>query len=120
MKVASRKVYILELPSGAYAIADPGGLEVDRGEAIGFENQTANDAALFIAEENVLVEAHPLTGVLLPRGAVTPFTVASDAEPGAHEYQVLVTLRSGRRVFAVGSSTPRIIIRPPTQVSMSV
>ncbi|HOC42532.1 MAG TPA: hypothetical protein PKJ99_05860 [Thermoanaerobaculales bacterium] len=113
MQVTGRKVHILELPSGAYALADPGGLEVDRGEAIGFENQTANDATLFIAEEKVLVEAHPLKGVLLPRGAVTPFTVAPDAEPGAHEYQVLVTLRSGKRVFAVGSSTPRIIIRPP-------
>lgn len=114
MQIESKKVYILELPSGTSAMADPGTIEVDRGDTIEFENQTSNDATLFIAEDNVLVDVTPLKGVSLPRSVTSGFPVSSTAADGIHEYQVLVTLRNRRQVYAIGASTPRIIIRSST------
>ena len=47
----------------------------------------------------------------LGTGASRTFAVLA-APPGIYEYVVSVKLKKGKRVFAVGSSTPKIIVRP--------
>jgi hypothetical protein len=117
--MARHDVFIIELLGGGYALADPGTLPVATGDTIEFRNQTTNDALLLIAEDSVLDGVSAGVGVpISPTGSRSPiraFRVV--ARDGTHEYQMLVRLSSGRQVYAVGSSTPRIIIRPTSEVS---
>jgi hypothetical protein len=51
-----------------------------------------------------------MQGKTINRDEMRGFAVL-DAPPGVYEYVVAVKLRNGNRVFALGSSTPKIIIR---------
>jgi len=106
-----RRVTIYELTTGTAAILEPGILDAYREDVIEFQNDTAADATLLIAEDGILGGVVPLEGKILRRGGTTQFTVSLGAPTGLHEYQVLVTLRNRRQVFAIGASTPRIIVR---------
>jgi len=115
-------VKILELRSGATAIAavDPGIITVDPLDTIEYVNETLQDAILLIAQAGILVGVNPGQGVPISPcrgGAGRRFTVDGAAASGTYEYQMLVTLGSGKRMFAIGASTPRIIIRPMTETA---
>jgi hypothetical protein len=51
-----------------------------------------------------------MQGKTINRDEMRGFTVLA-APSGVYEYVVAVKLRKGNRVFALGSSTPKIIIR---------
>lgn len=113
-------VKILELTSGTTSIAvvDPGIVLVDFRDTIQFYNQSTGNAIVLIAESGVLDPLQSGQGESIdPRSASGAFTVV--ATSGIHEYQVLVTLSNGKRVFAIGASTPKIIIRSMTEVLKS-
>ena len=119
--MARYDVFIFEYPVSIGAAVNPGVLEVVPGDEIDFYNRTSSDATLWLAQDRVLAGVSSGQLVILSpsvtRGLPTHFTVDTAASVGVYEYQVLVTLRSGKKVFAVGESTPRIIIRPSSQIS---
>jgi hypothetical protein len=112
-------VVIIELLESEYALVDPGARVVAPGDTIEFRNTTAHDALLLIAEDNVLGGVSAGVGVPISpvsvRNPLRAFPVV--ARSGTHEYQMLVRLSNGRQVYAIGASTPRIIIRPSSEVS---
>ena len=111
--MARHDVFIIELLGSGYALVDPGTLEVAAGDTIEFRNQTTNDALLLMAQNGVLDGVNSGVGVPISPASsgrpVRPFLVVGP--DGTYEYQMLVTLINRRQVYAVGSSTPRIIIR---------
>lgn len=119
--MARYDVFIFEYPVSIGAVVDPGVLEVAPGDTIDFYNRTASPATLLIAEDRVLTDVQSGQGVPINpssiRGGATSFTVDAGASVGVYEYEVLVTLRSGKKAYAVGESTPRIIIRSTTEVA---
>ena len=109
------KILELKADSTSLAVADPGIVIAVAGDLIEFTNLTGDDATLFIAEDGVLETVQPSVGTILRRGEHQPYGVLPF--PGTHEYQVRVTLSNRRQVFAIGASTPRIIIRSATEVA---
>lgn len=88
----------------------PGMTFVSPGEDVTFDNQTKHVAEIRLAEEDVLDCVQPLK---IEPGASQTCRVTAPAVKVERivEYVVLVTLSSGKTVFAVGASTPKIIIR---------
>jgi plastocyanin len=101
---------VSELASGTHAVVDPGILWVKAGDTVEFHNDTAFQAKLIVAEGGLLDGVQSMQGKTVNRGGLRGFTVL-DAPPDVYEYVVAVKLRKGNRVFALGSSTPKIIIR---------
>ncbi|PWB76526.1 MAG: hypothetical protein C3F15_05230 [Holophagae bacterium] len=114
--MATKRVDIFELPAGDSAMVYPGTVYVNRGDSIDFYNKTRPNATLLVTEV-VLDGVVPYEVVGISTGGPHTYTVAQVAADGSHEYQVLVTLKNGAKVWAVGSSTPRIIIRPTSEIS---
>ena len=114
-------VKILELTSDATSIAvvDPGIVFVDPGDTIDFWNQTKNPARLTISADHVLVDVPSMVPKPIAVGGPTTFTVEPRPPVGTHEYVLAVTLSNDRQVFAIGASTPKIIIRSMTEVVKS-
>ena len=115
-QMATKRVDIFELPANDAAMVYPGTVYVNRGDSIDFYNKTGNKATLLVTGV-VLDGVVPYEVENISTGGPHTYTVAQVAADGIHEYQVLVTLKSGAKVWAVGSSTPRIIIRPSSEVS---
>ena len=103
-------VKVSELASGTHAVVDPGILWVKAGDTVEFHNDTAFQAKLIVAEGGLLDGVQSMQGKTVNRGGLRGFTVL-DSPPDVYEYVVAVKLRKGNRVFALGSSTPKIIIR---------
>jgi len=110
MAKANHVVRILELASGSHAVVDPGIVWVDGGDTVEFQNDTAFQVKLLVAEGGVLDGVQSMQGKTINTGVSRGFMVL-DALPEVYEYVVAVKLRKGSRVFALGSSTPKIIIR---------
>jgi plastocyanin len=111
MATKNHIVRISELPSGTHAVVDPGIAWVAAGDTVEFHNATAYQAKLLVAEGGLLDGVQSMQGKTINQDGLRGFTVL-DAPPGVYEYVVSVKLRRGNRVFALGSSTPKIIIRP--------
>jgi hypothetical protein len=104
-------VIIYELPTGTAAILEPGIVDAYPRDSIVFRNQTRNAAQLVVAQAGIFARVPPMVPQTIAAGGDSEFTVDPDAEAGTYQYQVVVALESGKRVFAIGASTPRIIIR---------
>lgn len=109
-------VIIYELPTGTAAILEPGLLEVRPGDTVEYSNRTGTVARLVVAEDGLLARVPSMVPQDIASGMTRNFTVDPGAVPGTHEYQIAVTLGSGKKVFAIGASTPRIIIRSSSDV----
>jgi plastocyanin len=103
-------VKVCELASGTHAVVDPGILWAAPGDTVEFHNDTAFQAKVLVAEGGVLDGVQSMQGKTINTGVSRSFVVLS-APPGVYEYVVAVKLRKGGRVFALGASTPKIIIR---------
>lgn len=110
MVKAKHVVKIGELASGTHAVVDPGILWAAAGDTVEFHNGTAFQAKLLVAEGGLFDEVQSMQGKTINRDGLRSFTVLA-ARPGVYEYVVAVKLRKGNHVFALGSSTPKIIIR---------
>lgn len=104
-------VTIYALPTGTHAVLEPGILEAEHGDVIEFRNQTSSVAQLVVAQERILERVPPMVPQDIDGGRAIQRTVDATVEPNTYEYQVVVTLQNGKRVFAIGASTPKIIIR---------
>lgn len=111
MATSPRVVIIYELPTGTSAIVEPGILEAYSGDSVVFRNQTRQPAQLVVAQAGIFARVPPMAPQDIDAGGDREFTVDPTAEAGTYQYQVVVRLASGKRVFAIGASTPRIIIR---------
>ena len=111
MAKSPRVVIIYELPTGTAAILEPGIVDAYPGGSIIFRNQTKNAAQLVVAQAGIFARVPPMVPLTIDAAGDIEFTVDPDAEAGTYQYQVVVTLENGKRVFAIGASTPRIIIR---------
>jgi len=107
-----RNVHIIELESGFNAVVDPGIRIVDPGDKIKIHNDTTFQVKLLFAEGGLLIGVGSMQGKTINSGEIREFTVGS-VYPDIYEYVVSVKLSGGKRVFAVGASTPKIIVRPP-------
>jgi len=110
MAKSNHVVKVFELASGTHAVVDPGILWAAAGDTVEFHNDTAFQAKLLVAEGGVLDGVQSMQGKTVNRGGVRGFTVLA-APSGVYEYVVAVKLRKGSHVFAIGASTPKIIIR---------
>jgi hypothetical protein len=111
MVKSPRVVIIYELPTGTAAILEPGIVDAYPSDSIVFRNQTRNAAQLVVAQAGIFARVPAMDPQTIDAGGDSEFTVDPNAEVGTYQYQVVVTLESGKRVFAIGASTPRIIIR---------
>jgi plastocyanin len=114
MAKANHVVTILELPSGTHSVVDPGTVWVVGGDTIEFHNDTSFQAKLLFAEGGLLDGVQSMQGKAINTGVSRTFTVLA-APQGVYEYVAAVKLKKGRRVFAAGSSTPRIVIRSSSE-----
>jgi plastocyanin len=105
---------VFELASGTHAVVDPGILWATAGDTVEFHNDTAYQVKLLVAEGGLLDGVQSMQGKTINRGEVRGFTVLA-APSGVYEYIVVVKLRKGNHVFALGSSTPKIIIRSSSE-----
>ncbi len=109
--MANHSVKIQELQSGGHSVVDPGIVLAAAGDTIAFSNGTGYQVKLLFAEGGVLDGVQSMEGKVINADASRTFTVLA-APPEIYEYVVSVKLKKGKRVFAVGSSTPKIIVRP--------
>jgi plastocyanin len=101
---------------GRHARVDPPILQVGAGDQVQFKQDTGSDAIIAFASGGVLVGVGSMEKQKLESNKPRTFTVSGHAGAGVHEYVVCVVLdqQNHRHAFAVGASTPKIIIRPTT------
>ena len=98
------------------AIAVPGVLKVEKGDYIEVDNQTGARITVLLADNDVLVGTKKLTPKLVNNKQKRKFKVK--AESGTHElsihYRYFDTAKKKFRAgFAVGASSPKIVVIPP-------
>lgn len=113
MKSRQHVVTISFFTSGSHALVDRPILTVSSQDTIEFQNSTTGPAELWFADDDVLDGLPPMPKEIAAGGRQTFRVIAEPSDDCAvYEYVVRVTLDNRRRVFAVGASTPKIIIRP--------
>jgi plastocyanin len=113
--MARHQVKIVELKSVSRAVVNPGILEVCTGDTVEFHNQTAHQTHLLFADRGLFDGNAPPNSNAIKTGMRRAFKVVCTT-PGIYEYVVAVTLSDGKGAFAIGASTPRIIIRSSSGV----
>jgi hypothetical protein len=98
------------------AFAVPGIRKVATGDSIIFHNKTGGPVKISVAADNVLQGVKKLTPKLVNNGMKREFKVV--AAEGTHELSVHYsyydkTKKRTRTGFAIGASSPKIIITPP-------
>jgi hypothetical protein len=120
--VASQKsnTYTIEIkaiPPVAFAV--PGIRKACKGDIIEFDNQTGGPITVTLAADRVFKGFGKLSQNRINTGKKRQFTV--DADSGTHElsihYRYFDTAkRKWRTGFAIGASSPKIVIVPPTHL----
>jgi len=118
--VASQKsnTYTIEIkaiPPVAFAV--PGIRKACKGDIIEFDNQTGGPITVTLAADKVFKGFGKLSQNRINTGSKRQFTVEADS--GTHElsihYRYYDTVkRRWRTGFAIGASSPKIVIVPPT------
>jgi len=103
------------------AFAVPGIRLVTNGDSVVFHNKTGGPVKISIAANNVLEGVKKLTPKLLNNGKKREFKVV--ASEGTHELSLHYSYRDKKKKnklrtgFAIGASSPKIIVVPPKQIS---
>lgn len=100
------------------AFAVPGIRKVQHGDLIVFDNQSGGQVTVTVAANTVLEGAAKLSHKQINKGKKRTFKVA--AESGTHEFSIHSTSydeeeAKTRTGFAIGASSPKIIIVPSTR-----
>ena len=107
-------VYIGKTKSHAYV--DPGIVVVRPGDTVTFKNKTGAEVKLLFGEDDLLVGVKELQVKEIKANdpgkiSTREFRVKQNTKDDIYEYVATVKINN-RRIFAVGSSTPKIIVRP--------
>lgn len=103
------------------AFAVPGIRKVATGDSITFHNKTGGPVRISIAGDNVLKGVKKLQPKLINNGKKKEFEV--QATEGTHELSLHYSYRDKKKNnklrtgFAIGASSPKIIVVPPSQKS---
>jgi len=103
------------------AFAVPGIRKVATGDSITFHNKTGGPIKISPAANNVLKGAKQLKPELIRTGKKKTFEIS--APVGTYEYSVHYSYRDKKKNnklrtgFAIGASSPKIIVVPPSQKS---
>jgi hypothetical protein len=108
-------VAITAIPPVAFAV--PGIRKVLTGDSIVFHNKTSGPVKISVAANNVLQGVKRLTPKLISSGKKRKFKVT--APDGTHEFSVHYSYRDKKKNnrlrtgFAIGASSPKIVVVPP-------
>jgi len=103
------------------AFAVPGIRKVEAGDFIEFQNRTGGPVRISVAADNVLKGVKKLQPKLIKTGGKKKFTVV--ATGGTHELSLHYSYRDKKKNnklrtgFAIGASSPKIIVVPTRQRS---
>lgn len=113
----SPKTYTIEIraiPPVAFAV--PGIRKACKGDTIEFDNQTGGPITVALAADNVFEGVERLSPKRINTGRKRKFKV--DADSGTHELSIHyryfdTTKKKWRTGFAIGASSPKIVIVRP-------
>ncbi len=115
----SPKTYTIEvkaIPPVAFAV--PGIRKACKGDTIEFDNQTGGPITVSMASKDVFQGVDKLTQKRINTGKARKFKV--DADSGTHELSIHYRYfdkgkKKWRTGFAIGASSPKIVIVRPTR-----